>query len=928
MEKSPLTISDIPKIYDPTSVEGKRYKFWEDYNLFRTDPDSGKKPYCIMMPPPNVTGELHMGHALQDSLQDMLIRLKRMQGYEAFWQPGKDHAGIATQNVVEKSLATQGINRHDLGRDKFVDRVWAWKERFGNRIFEQKRALGDSADWSRERFTLDEGLSRSVARVFVHLYQKGLIYRGYYIVNWCPRCHTAISDEEVNHREHQSHLWFFKYPLKGETPPSPPQQSRRGKDELLQSRGGNARNEFVTVATTRPETMLGDTAIAVNPQDERFKHLVGSTVILPLANREIPIIADEFVDPQFGTGQVKVTPAHDPNDFIMGQRHNLAQVIIMNELGQMNENVPEPFRGMDRFTAREAVVKALQELGLVEKIDNYSTSIGHCQRCDTIIEPYLSRQWFVKMKPLAEPAIQAVKEGRIKFYPGRWEKVYYAWMENIRDWCISRQLWWGHRIPVWYCADCGAVIVREDAPDICPQCGSTRLNQDEDVLDTWFSSWLWPFSTLGWPERTREMDFWYPTHVLVSAYDIIFFWIARMIMAGLEFTDEIPFHDIYITGMIKDELGRWMSKSLGNGIDPGQMAQEYGADAVRFTLITLASEGQDIKLSPSRFEGGRNFANKLWNSYRFLRSQVNKLGHPLPAGGSFTLTLEAPLEDRWILNRLRASTQSVLDNADKYRLNDCMTALYDFIWKEYCDWYLEALKKRLSDDQPAEARRPTLALAVGIFQEAMKLLHPGMPFITEEIWQGLESCKSGASDDRTETRVKSIMTQRYPQPSDYSLDPSADAEMDLIQKVIGQVRNIRSEMKAPPDKKADLAISGASAAKRCLLEENTIILKSLATLSNIEYCDVRPPQSASAMVEEMELYVPLKGLIDLDIERGRLEKEKARLDSLIKGAEAKLTNPKFMDKAPADVREHEARKLEECQAQLAVLLKNLEVLAK
>jgi len=902
-------MSEIPKIYNPATVEAKWYRYWEENNLFHVDPKSGRKPYCIIMPPPNVTGQLHMGHALQDAIQDMLIRMKRMQGYESHWQPGKDHAGIATQNVVEKELAKEGTSRHELGREKFVERAWKWKEQFGNRIFEQKRLLGDSADWKRECFTLSPELTRAVHKVFKHLYDKGLIYRGHYIVNWCPRCHTAISDEEVNHEEHDHHLWYFRYPYKD------------GKG-------------YATVATTRPETMLGDTAIAVNPKDERFRDLIGKNLILPLADREIPIIADNFVDPEFGTGQVKVTPAHDVNDFDMGTRHNLPQILVIDEDGRMNENAPEQFRGMDRFEARKAVVEAMRELGLLEEIEDYVTSIGHCQRCKTMIEPYLSLQWFVKMKPLAEPAVKAVKDGRIKFYPERWARVYFSWMENIRDWCISRQLWWGHRFPVWYCQDCNEVIIALDSPDKCPKCDSGNLKQDEDVLDTWFSSWLWAFSSLGWPKETDDLKFWYPSDVMVTGYDIIFFWVSRMIIAGLEFTNEIPFRDVYITGMIKDELGRWMSKSLGNGIDPEDMVNQYGADAVRFTLISLSSHGQDIKLTPSRFESGRNFANKLWNSYRFLRSYIDQLEKPLridsfppsrtggmKPGGIDTYSDDVPLEDRWIVSRLHSTVEKIYANADQYRVNDVMTCLYDFVWKEYCDWYLELIKVRLIKDTPEDIKHRTLGLAVGIFDAALRLLHPGMPFITEEMWQGLRKYFVNSGDD-----TPALVNQAYPHKDDFKIDHAAEKDMSFLQRLIGAVRNIRSEMRVPPDRKAEVILSGCNSERRTLVENNISDILKLAMLSKLEFNEERPTQSAASVVDEVEVFVPLEGLIDLDVERKRLDKEIKRLKGVIKGAEAKLSNQKFLEKAPDNVKEHEQQKLIDCRTQLKIVERNRKAL--
>ncbi len=883
-------MSEISKQYDPKAVELKWYREWEENDLFEVDPDSGKNPFCIIMPPPNVTGQLHMGHALQDSIQDLLIRMKRMQGFESHWQAGKDHAGIATQNVVEKELVKEGTTRHELGRDRFVERAWEWKEKYGNRIFEQKKMLGDSADWSRERFTFDPGLVVAVSKVFKHLYDKGLVYRGNYIVNWCPRCNTAVSDEEVNHKDHDHNLWYFRYPHKDD-------------------------DGYVTVATTRPETMLGDTAIAVNPKDDRFKDLVGKTVILPLAEREIPVIADRFVDPEFGTGQVKVTPAHDPNDFEMGQRHDLEQISVLDEHGRMNDNVPDRFRGLDRFEARKEVLKALDEKGLLEKTEDYETSVGHCQRCETVIEPYLSLQWFVKMEPLAKPAIDAVKDGRIKFFPKRWAKVYFAWMDNIRDWCISRQLWWGHRIPVWYCQECKELIVEVETPDKCTKCGSTDLLQDEDVLDTWFSSWLWAFSSLGWPEETEDLKKWYPSDVMVTGYDIIFFWVARMIIAGLEFKDEIPFHDVYITGMIKDEQGRWMSKSLGNGIDPADMIDQYGSDAVRFTLIALASEGQDIRLAPSRFESGRNFANKLWNSYRFLHSHIDRLEKPLRIEDPFNLTEGTPLPDRWIISRLHQTVEKIYSNAEKYRVNDIMLALYDFVRKEYCDWYLELIKVRLDTKSSEQEKHRTLGLAVALFDSAIKLLHPGMPFITEEIWQVLRKYMPAV-------KSQYIVDQKYPTKEWFFKDERAESEMDFLQRLIGSIRNIRSEMRIPPDRKAEVVLARCDKAKKRLIETNLADVSRLASLSNLAFNDEKPPQAASAVVDEIEVFIPLASLIDLDVERKRLDKEIKRLQGLIRGSEAKLSNSKFLEKAPEHVREHETKKLDDCRLQLESVEQN------
>ena len=906
-------MSEIPKQYNPEATEKKIYSFWESAGLFKVDPKSGRNPFCIIMPPPNVTGQLHMGHALQDSIQDMLTRMKRMQGFESHWQPGKDHAGIATQNAVEKQLHEEGTDRHELGREKFLDKAWAWKEKYGDRIFTQKRLLGDSADWDRERFTMDEGLSDAVTKVFKHLYDKGLIYRGNYIVNWCPRCHTAISDDEVNHKEHEHKLWYFNYPFKN----------------------GSG---YVTVATTRPETMLGDTAIAVNPKDERFKDLIGEAIILPLVGRDIKIIADNFVDPEFGTGQVKVTPAHDPNDFAMGRRHNLEQITVMDEAARMNENAPEAFRGMDRYVARKAVVAALDDLGLVDKIEDYNTSIGSCYRCSTVIEPYLSLQWFVKMKPLADPALKAVVDGDIKFYPKRWEKTYFAWLDNIRDWCISRQLWWGHRIPVWYCEDCDGLTVEVQEPDKCQSCGSSNIKQDEDVLDTWFSSWLWPFTSLGWPEESDDLKFWYPTDVLVTGYDIIFFWVARMIMAGLEFTDKIPFRDVYITGMIKDDQGRWMSKSLGNGIDPEDMINQYGSDAVRFTMISLASEGQDIKLATSRFESGRNFANKLWNSYRFLMSQIDQLSVPPKSTQKLEISDDSALMDKWIVSRLKTALTSLYTSASRYRVNEMMNVIYDFFWKDYCDWYLEFTKTALNNASSEDEKRDIIARAVEIYSTVIKLLHPSMPFITEEMWQGIKpylhdsSIASPKPDnlqdiEESEIKLPTIVQQVYPRPEDYPGDKLAEKEMGIVQSLIGAVRNIRSEMKVPPSKKATLHVAHATPEIQSVIISNNTNISRLAGLIDIIFSSERPAQSAASVVGVMEVFLPLGGLIDLEVEEKRLLKEIDRLTGLIEGSNKKLANSKFVENAPEQVIVHERQKLEDCKSSLLIFQNNLKAIS-
>lgn len=884
---------DLAKTYDPKLVEEKWYRFWEENDLFRTEPDPDKQPYVIMMPPPNVTGILHMGHALQDAVQDALIRYHRMKGFEALWMPGTDHAGIATQNVVEKELAEKGITREELGREAFLEEVWKWKEKHGGIISVQKRRLGDSPDWHRERFTMDEGMSRAVAEAFVRLYNEGLIYRGDYIVNWCPRCQTAISDEEVDHKDTQGHLWYIRYPLKDS-------------------------NEFLTVATTRPETMLGDTAIAAHPGDERFQHLKGKTVLLPVLGREIPVIFDDFVDPKFGTGLVKVTPAHDPNDFEMGQRHNLPSVKVLNARGVMTAEAGPDFEGMDRFECREALLKRLEEHTLLEKTKPHTHAIGHCSRCKTVIEPYLSRQWFVKMKPLAAPAIESVKSGRIKFVPKRWEKVYLRWLEDIRDWCISRQLWWGHRIPVYTCDKCRHEWASVNAPGECPKCKSKNFQQDPDVLDTWFSSWLWPFSTLGWPEENDAYRYFYPTDVLVSGYDIIFFWIARMIMAGLKFTGEEPYHTVYITGMIKDELGRWMSKSLGNGIDPLEMIDQYGADAVRYSLVVLTTEGQDIKLAPSRFEMGRNFANKLWNAARFLLMQKRPDRFTVIEPAVRLSRAELKLEDRWILSRLQGMLKTVKDRIKRYRLNEALLAIYDFTWHDYCDWYVELIKPRLYQAGDSSQREATLALAFRVFESALRALHPFMPFVTEELWQQIASI-DGLLLDVNDSH--SVMRQRYPEANSSLIDRQAERQMEVIQSVIQAVRNVRAEMSVPPGAEARVLIAGPDEEINILLEQFDM-LKNLAKISELRKAESKPKHAASAVVGTMEIFVPLEGLIDLEIERARLDKEITRYEGMLRGIMKKLGNESFLQKAPPEIVKREERKKEEIEAALTKLQRN------
>jgi valyl-tRNA synthetase len=877
----------IPKVYTPHEIEEKWYQYWLDKSYFHSEPNPEKSPYCIVIPPPNVTAELHMGHAFNNAIQDIFIRYHRMVGDETLWMPGTDHAGIATQNVVERTLAREeGLTRHDLGREKFVDRVWEWRNKYGSKIISQLKRLGCSCDWARERFTMDEGLSNSVIEVFVRLYEKGLIYRGTYIINWCPRCQTALSDEEAVHQEHEGRLWYIRYPLKGE-------------------------GTFIVVATTRPETMLGDTAVAVNPSDERYK-----TVILPVIGRELPVIADSFVDPSFGTGIVKVTPAHDPNDYLIGQRHNLSFVNIMNEDATLNENAG-PYKGYERFKAREKLVKQLQDAGLLEKVENHVHSIAHCQRCDTLLEPFLSEQWFVKMKPLAKPALQAVLDGRIKFYPDRWTKVYIGWMENIRDWCISRQLWWGHRIPVYYCDECGHMMVSRVRPQKCEKCSSNHIHQDEDVLDTWFSSWLWPFSTLGWPDKTPELEYYYPTQLLVTAAEIIFFWVARMIMAGFEFMDDLPFSDVYINGTVRDEIGRKMSKSLGNGIDPLLMIERYSADSVRFSLLMLAAEGQDINLSESRFEMGRNFSNKIWNAFRFLSLNTGDLSlkdrpHEVAAAQ------EEEIADHWIKSRYYRTVQAVTEGIEHYQLHDAITLLYDFFWHDYCDWYLELIKERTGAESPPETKKVALSLATGILEGSMNLLHPFMPFITEEIWQSLDH--TGDTD--------SIMVSSWPKRFDDQIDSAVEEKMAMLQDVIGAIRNIRGEMNVPPGKKIGAVLKITDPEKAAFVNEYQRYIQALARADapTISPQPTIPKPSAKAFLPGIEIHVPLAGLIDLEKEEERLKKELDRVEAEVQANKRKLENNQFVSKAPANVVESTRQRREELLKKAEKLKQSLDQL--
>ncbi len=880
---------NIPKHYDPKNVESRWYEFWLKEGSFNAEVNPDKTPYTIVIPPPNVTAALHMGHAYNNAIQDIYIRYRRKQGFEALWLPGTDHAGIATQNVVEKELQKEGKSRFDLGRERFVDRVWEWKEQYGNRIIYQLKKMGCSCDWRRERFTMDEGLSKAVLEVFIQLFNKGLIYRGNYIINWCPRCGTAISDEEVEYHEAKGRLWHIKYPVKDS-------------------------DKFMIVATTRPETMLGDTAIAVHPDDDRYREFIGNRVILPLLNREIPVIADRHVDPEFGTGAVKVTPAHDPNDFLIGQRHNLQQINILTDDATLSKNAGQ-YAGLDRFEGRKKVVKDLENQGLLIKIEEHHHSIGHCHRCDTIIEPLLSTQWFVKMKELAEPAIDVVKNGQLKFHPEeRWLKTYLNWMENIRDWCISRQLWWGHRIPVYYCQDCDHMVAAHHEPESCDSCGAKNWKQDEDVLDTWFSSWLWPFSTMGWPDETPELKYFYPTDTLITAPDIIFFWVARMIMAGLKFKHEIPFKDVYLNGIVRDEIGRKMSKSLGNGIDPVDIIDRYSADAMRFTLIMLSSEGQDINLSESHFEMGRNFSNKVWNSYRFLAMNLD-----IPKDNFSEFQDNYQLADKWILSRLQKAIIGVSENLDNFRVNDALSAVYHFFWHEFCDWYLELIKPRLGENADLREKATAQTIAVHCLKTCMQLLHPFVPFITEEIWDRLKNKQESA-----------VVLSPWPREQTDLIDKKLESQMGFIQNFISGVRNIRSEMHVPQSTKAEVKFKTDDSEKIELINAQEHYIQQLARVDKIGHIprEEKVPAAALAVVENVELFVPLAGLIDLEVEKSRLQKEITRLEGQITGLNKKLDNKQFLTKAPKNVVEQEKEKRDNNIEKLDKLKENFKLISQ
>ena len=872
-------MSELPKTYDPKSVEDKLYKFWVDSGFFHAEVNPDKKPYTIVIPPPNVTGQLHMGHAFDETLQDILIRTKRMQGYEALWMPGTDHAGIATQIKVEENLRKEeGLTRYDLGREEFLKRVWAWKDKFGSRIISQLKKLGTSCDWDRERFTMDEGCSKAVREVFVNLYNKGLIYKGHRIINWCPHCATALSDAEVEYETQPGKLWHIRYPLAD------------GSGDLV-------------VATTRPETFMGDTGVAVNPNDERYKHLIGKTCILPIMNREIPIFGDEYVDMEFGTGCVKVTPCHDPNDFEMGQRHDLEQILVFNEDATVNANGGK-YEGMDRYECRKAVVKDLEEGGYLVKIEDHEHNVGTCYRCGTTVEPMTSAQWFVKMAPLAKPAMDVVNEGKTKFVPDRFSKTYLRWMENVHDWCISRQLWWGHRIPAFYCEDCGEMTVSKTDVCTCPKCGSKNIRQEEDVLDTWFSSALWPFSTLGWPDKTKELDYFYPTSTLVTGYDIIFFWVARMIFSGVEHMGETPFKTVYIHGLVRDAQGRKMSKSLGNGIDPLEVIDQYGADALRFTLATGNSPGNDMRFSDERVQASRNFCNKIWNASRFIQMNLT-----IDKDKAVQLPADLTIEDKWILSKFNTLVADVTRNSDQYELGLAAAKLNDFIWENFCDWYIEIAKTRLQTGD--ENVQKVLCY---VLSGAMQLLHPFMPFITETIWQALPH------------EGPSVMVSAWPEYKDELHFAAEEAQMESLMDAVRAIRNRRAEMNVPPSKKAKVLILTE---KKDTFSAGAGFFPKLAYASEIELIDAVPADAAkmaSVVTGDAQIYMPMGDLIDFEAERARLGKEKSKVEADIDFVMKKLNNPKFVDKAPEKVVAAEREKAEKLREHLAKLEESIAAL--
>jgi len=894
MNATSENLGDIPKSYDPKLVEDHWWTFWERERLFVADAMSARPSFVIVIPPPNVTGSLHMGHMLVYTLHDIVVRWKRMSGFNTLWLPGTDHAGIATQNVVERQLAAEGKTRHDLGREAFEKRVWEWKEQSGNTILRQLRRLGGSCDWTRERFTLDEGLSRAVREVFVRLYEEGLIYRGKRLINWCVRCRTALSDLEVKAELVQGKLSYIRYPIRGSS-------------------------DFITVATTRPETMLGDTAVAVNPNDDRYHHLAGQTLILPLLEREIPLIMDEFVDPAFGTGLVKVTPAHDPNDFEMGARHNLEMISVIDEDGRMTE-AAGPFQGMERFECRREVLKQLEALGLLDKVSDHPHNVGHCDRCKTVVEPALSTQWFVKMQPLAEPAIQAVEDGRIRFIPENWSKTYFEWMRNIRDWCISRQLWWGHRIPAWYCQRCGEITVARETPTRCSKCGHTELQQETDVLDTWFSSGLWPFSTLGWPEETGDLKKFYPTSVLITGFDIIFFWVARMIVSGLKFMGDVPFRTVYINSLVRDAEGQKMSKSKGNVIDPLGVMEQYGTDAVRFTLAVMAAPGTDISLSPEKLLSYRAFANKIWNASRFVLLNLDSLRSRMTPGFSVASAPqsfaarknELSLIDRWILARLNTTVNEINRALEEFRFHEAAHQLYHFFWHELCDWYIEFVKPKIVDKEKVGTDLSCDVL-IFVFDQALRLLHPFMPFITEELWQRLPD------------PGRSLAVEEFPRRQTELTDAAAEKHVESIIEVIVKIRDIRRQMNVEPSRRIHANLAAGDSELQSVLTAAVPYVENLARCQQVNILPTigADNNSSRSVVAGVEIELPLAGLIDVNAERARLEREIAKIEKELGPIQDKLNSAEFVKNAPQKVVQLNQSRVAEFREKLVKLNENL-----
>ena len=878
--------TEMNKTYNPSEIEDRLYKKWMDKKYFHAEVDRSKKPFTIVMPPPNITGQLHMGHALDNTLQDILIRFKRMQGYNALWQPGTDHASIATEVKVTNKLKEEGIDKEELGREGFLKRTWEWKEEYGGRIVSQLKKLGSSADWDRERFTMDEGCSKAVQEVFIRLYEKGYIYQGSRIINWCPVCQTSISDAEVEYEDQAGHFWHINYPIVGT-------------------------DKCIEIATTRPETMLGDTAIAVHPDDERYKDLVGKMVLLPIVNKEIPIVADSYVDKEFGTGAVKITPAHDPNDFEVGKRHNLEEINILNDDGTINENGGK-FAGMDRYEARKAIVKELEEEGYLVRIEAHEHNVGTHDRCHTTVEPMVKKQWFVKMSEMAKPAIEAVKNGDLRFVPGHFDRTYLHWLENIRDWCISRQLWWGHRIPAYYCDECGEIVVAKEMPSVCPKCGCTHFTQDEDTLDTWFSSALWPFSTLGWPEKTEDLDYFYPTNVLVTGYDIIFFWVIRMVFSGYEQTGKCPFSDVLIHGLVRDEQGRKMSKSLGNGIDPLEIIEQYGADALRLTLVTGNAPGNDMRYSEKKIIASRNFANKVWNASRFMLMNIEK------ADLSNVSLADLTPADKWILSKANSLVKEVTDNMEKYDFGVAVAKLNDFIWEEFCDWYIEMVKPRLYNEEDT-TKAAALFTLKKVLTISLKLLHPYMPFITEEIFCSLQD------------EEESIMVSEWPVFEEEFDFKAEENEVEMIKNAVRNIRNLRADMNVPPSKKASVYVVSEKEEVRRVFEDSKVFFATLGYASEVHVQADKAgiaEDAVSTVIPDAVIYMPFAELVDVEKEIARLEKEAGRLEGEIKRAKGMLSNERFVSKAPAAKVEAEKEKLEKYTAMVAQVAERLSQLKK